>query len=161
MLFDRDIARGGTTRNIESPEQLRSLCAAIHSLPSRPLIFVDQEGGLVRRLKPERGFRDLPSPAEVAGLGDVEARDVVTASFAEMKELGIDFNLAPVVDLNVNPQNPNIGALRRSFSADSEEVRRCVAIYDDAARRVGLGLCLKHFQDLEGRRRTATLRKQT
>lgn len=150
VLFDRDIAQGGITRNIESPEQLKALCAAIHSLPSRPLIFVDQEGGLVRRLRPERGFRDLPSPAHVAGLGETEAREVVTASFAEMRTLGIDFNLAPVVDLNTNPRNPNIGLVHRSFSADPDEVRRCVAIFDDAARRVGLGLCLKHYPGLGG-----------
>lgn len=134
MLFDRDIALGGITRNIESPEQLRSLCAALHRLPSRSLIFIDQEGGSVRRLKPERGFRDLPSQADVAGLETAHARDMVTSSFAEMKALGIDFNLAPVVDLNINPTNPNIGLLRRSFSAHPDDVRRRVAIYDEAAR---------------------------
>ena len=150
VLFDRDMAHGGITRNIESPGQLKALCTAIHGLPSRPLIFVDQEGGLVRRLKPERGFKDLPSPAHMAGLQETEARDLVTASFAEMRALGIDFNLAPVADLNINPWNPNIGLQHRSFSADPNEVRRCVGIFSDAARPVGLGLCLKHYPGLGG-----------
>jgi len=149
VLFDRDLASGGT-RNIEAPEQLRSLCAAIHRLPSRPLIFVDQEGGLVRRLRPERGFEDLPSAADIACLEEEKARAVVTASFVEMKNLGIDFNLAPVIDLNVNPLNPNIGRVHRSFSADPGEVRRCAGIFSDAARLAGLGLCLKHYPGLGG-----------
>ena len=55
ILFDRDVARGGP-RNIEGPEQVRALCAEIHALDSRPLVFIDQEGGKVRRLKPAAGF---------------------------------------------------------------------------------------------------------
>lgn len=150
ILFDRDLERKGELRNIESPEQVRALCAEIHALPSRPLVFIDQEGGRVTRLKPERGFAALPSAAAIARLDETKARDLITASFAEMAALGIDFDLAPVVDLDSNPDNPNIGALERAFSADPNEVRRCVELYADAAERVGLGLCLKHFPGLGG-----------
>ncbi|RPI55598.1 MAG: glycoside hydrolase family 3 protein [Acidobacteria bacterium] len=150
VLFDRDLHGDTKVRNIESPDQLRSLCDALHRLPSRPLIFVDQEGGVVRRLKPAHGFRHLPSHAELAGLANADALAVVGASFYEMKALGIDFNLAPVVDLNVNPENPNIGRVGRSFSADPNEVRRCAAIMVTAAQQVGLRLCLKHFPGLGG-----------
>jgi len=149
ILFDRDVERGGP-RNIESPDQVRALCAEIHALASRPLVFVDQEGGKVRRLKPAAGFRELPTAAEFARLPTEDAQRIASESFAEMKQLGIDFDLAPVVDLNTNPQNPNIGALGRSFSADPAEVRRCVRILSDAARAVGLGLCLKHYPGLGG-----------
>jgi beta-N-acetylhexosaminidase len=86
----------------------------------------------------------------MARLEEGEAREVVNASFAEMRTLGIDFNLAPVVDLNLNSRNPNIGVLERSFSADPNEVRRCVAIFNSASRRVGLGLCLKHYPGIGG-----------
>ena len=48
-------------------------------------------------------------------------RRLTTESFSEMKRLGIDFNLAPVIDLDTNPHNPNIGAMGRSFSADPSE----------------------------------------
>jgi len=150
VLFDRDLLNGARPSNIESPVQLTSLCRAIHALPSRPLVFIDQEGGLVRRLQPERGFRELPSAEALARLPHAEARAVVAASVEEMKGLGIDFDLAPVVDLNSNPENPNIGRVGRSFSADPNEVRRCVALFDEAARRVGLGLCLKHYPGLGG-----------
>jgi len=148
ILFDRDLEQPAALRNVESPEQVRALCAAIHALPSQPLVFVDQEGGRVRRLKPERGFCELPSAKALARLGDAEARRMVDQSFRELATLGIDFNLAPVVDLDTNPDNPNIGALERSFSADPTTVRRCVAILDAAARDAGLGLCLKHYPGL-------------
>jgi beta-N-acetylhexosaminidase len=149
ILFDRDVHRGGS-RNIEGPDQVRALCAEVHALASSPLVFIDQEGGKVRRLKPAAGFRELPSAADYARLPDAEARRLARESFAEMKALGIDFNLAPVADLDTNPANPNIGALGRSFSADPAQVRRCVQLQDEAARAVGLGLCLKHYPGLGG-----------
>lgn len=150
LLFDRDVQTGAPLRNVESPEQVRALCAEAHALPSRPLVCVDQEGGRVRRLKPARGFAELPSARAFAQLPGHEARAFAEASCVEMKSLGIDFDLAPVADLDTNPANPNIGALERSFSADPAEVRRCVAIWDDAARRARLGLCLKHYPGLGG-----------
>jgi len=149
ILFDRDVARGGP-RNIEGPQQVRALCEEIHALGSRPLVFIDQEGGKVRRLKPSAGFRDLPSAADFALLPADEARQIATGSFSEMKRLGIDFDLAPVVDLNTNPSNPNIGAIGRSFSADPAEVRRCALLQGEVAKAVGLGLCLKHYPGLGG-----------
>ena len=149
ILFDRDVERGGP-RNIESPDQVRALCGEVHALASRPLVFIDQEGGKVRRLKPAAGFRELPSAADFARLSHAEAQQIAAASFAEMKQLGIDYDLAPVVDLNTNPSNPNIGALGRSFSDDPSEVRGCVRILSGAAQAVGLGLCLKHYPGLGG-----------
>lgn len=149
-LFDRDLTSRSPLRNVESPVQLRELCREIHDLPSRPLVFVDQEGGLVRRLKPARGFCELPSHKDLAALDPREARSIVETSFAEMKSLGIDFDLAPVIDLDFNPDNPNIGAIGRSFSVEPAEVGRCAVLMADVARRVGLGLCVKHYPGLGG-----------
>jgi len=151
ILFDRDVQLGGV-RNVESPAQVRALCAEVHALPSRPLVFVDQEGGKVRRLKPAAGFAELPSARAFAALPDAEARRIAAASCAEMKALGIDYDLAPVVDLDSNPENPNIGKIERAFSADAAEVRRCAQIFGAAARAAGLGLCVKHFPGLGGAR---------
>jgi beta-N-acetylhexosaminidase len=151
ILFDRDVQQGGL-RNVESPAQLRALCAEVHALPGRPLVFVDQEGGKVRRLKAAAGFRELPSAKAFAGLPEAEARRVAAASCAEMKALGIDYDLAPVVDLDTNPDNPNIGRIERAYSADAAEVRRCARLLGEAARAVGLGLCVKHYPGLGGAR---------
>ena len=150
ILFDRDLERKSDLRNIESPEQVRSLCAQTHALASHPLVFIDQEGGLVRRLKPERGFAELPSAKVLATLDPSDARTRVAGSFAEMASLGIDFDLAPVIDLDTNPDNPNIGAIERALSADPSEVERCVRLYAEEAARVGLSLCLKHYPGLGG-----------
>jgi beta-N-acetylhexosaminidase len=149
ILFDRDVARGGP-RNIESPDQVRALCAEVHALASHPLVFIDQEGGKVRRLKPAAGFKELPSARDFAHLAPDEAHRLARESFSEMKQLGIDFDLAPVVDLDTNPDNPNIGAIARSFSADPSEVWRCALLQGEVAREVGLGLCLKHYPGLGG-----------
>jgi beta-N-acetylhexosaminidase len=150
ILFDTDVERGRAERNIIDPDQLRGLCAEIHSLPSRPLVFIDQEGGKVRRLKTERGFAPLPSAEEFNRLPASTRVELARASFGEMAEIGIDFNLAPVIDLNTNPANPGIGALGRSFSNDPQEVRTNVALLTGVAREVGLQLCLKHFPGLGG-----------
>lgn len=151
ILFDRDVQLGGV-RNVESPAQLRALCAEIHALPGRPLVFVDQEGGRVRRLKAAAGFRELPSARAFAALPPAEAQRLARESCAEMRALGIDFDLAPVVDLDTNPDNPNIGKLERAYSADPREVRRCARLLGDAARAAGLGLCVKHYPGLGGAR---------
>jgi beta-N-acetylhexosaminidase len=55
-----------------------------------------------------------------------------------------------VLDLDLNPENPNIGALGRAFSADPAEVARCARLLGDAARAAGLGLCAKHWPGLGG-----------
>ena len=51
ILFDYSCQTRKYDNNIESPEQVRALCAEIAALPSAPMVFIDQEGGLVRRLK--------------------------------------------------------------------------------------------------------------
>jgi beta-N-acetylhexosaminidase len=57
-----------------------------------------------------------------------------------------------VVDLNINPSNPDIGAHQRSYSADPAVVRACVETVNAAAKEVNLGLCLKHYPGLGGAR---------
>lgn len=56
ILFDYSCRTRQYDNNIDAPEQVRSLCEEISSLPSSPMLFIDQEGGLVRRLKDTRGF---------------------------------------------------------------------------------------------------------
>ncbi|MEM7410980.1 MAG: glycoside hydrolase family 3 N-terminal domain-containing protein [Myxococcota bacterium] len=148
LLFDRDMTRDGGPRNVASKDQVTALCAAVHALPSRPLVCVDQEGGLVRRLKPDHGFVDLPSAKALSALPELEARAALAASLGEMHDVGIDLDLAPVIDLDLNPANPNIGAVERSFSPDPLEVVRGARLWFEAARAVGLQLCLKHYPGL-------------
>ncbi len=150
ILFDYDWHTRTYDRNIRSPSQVAELCAELADLPSPPLIYVDQEGGRVRRLKDKLGFAPLPSAQEFATLPRAQARALVRASYAELARLGIHFNLAPVVDLNFNPDNPDIGAHGRAFSDIPEVVRANALLINQAAREFGLGLCLKHFPGIGG-----------
>ena len=76
ILFDYDVPTRTRGRNIESPEQVAALCAEVHALPSRPLVFIDQEGGRVRRLATELGFAPLPSARTFASLPLAERRRI-------------------------------------------------------------------------------------
>ena len=150
ILFDYDVPTRTRGRNVESPEQVAALCAEVHALPSRPLVFVDQEGGQVRRLKEALGFAPLPSARQFAQLGLAERRRLAEASFSEQRALGIDFDLAPVIDADTNPDNPNIGKIERAFSDDLDVIENNARLLGDAARSCGLQLCVKHYPGLGG-----------
>src|SRR4029078_7316279 len=117
---------------------------------SAPMVFIDQEGGLVRRLKESRGFAPLPSAREFNRLASDEKREILTAGFAEMRRLGIHYDFAPVIDVDYNPDNPNIGRIKRSYSADMAEVEANALLASEVARVQRIGLCLKHFPGIGG-----------
>jgi beta-N-acetylhexosaminidase len=150
ILFDYDCLEKKFERNVFSPAQVARLCQELHALPPHPLIFIDQEGGKVRRLKEERGFAPLPSARQFARLTVAKRLEALRASYAEMRALGIDVNLAPVVDLDVNPDSPDVGSAQRSYSADPAVVEECVDTLAKVAQSVGLKLCLKHFPGTGG-----------
>ncbi|MGJ0507769.1 MAG: glycoside hydrolase family 3 N-terminal domain-containing protein [Methylocystis sp.] len=150
ILFDYDCIDQKYERNVYSPAQLEKLCESLHSLPSRPLVFIDQEGGKVRRLKEERGFIPLPSAHRFGLLTASERRAVLRASYTQMRQIGIDVNLSPVVDLDVNPKSPDVGAVQRSYSSDPKVVAACVEALAEVAGSVSLKLCLKHFPGTGG-----------
>ena len=150
ILFDYSCRTREYDNNIESPEQVQRLCREIAALPSGPMVFIDQEGGLVRRLKESRGFAPLPSAKEFNHLARDRKRAILTASFAEMRRLGIHYDFAPVIDVDYNPENPNIGRIKRSFSADIVEVEANALLASEVARAQRIGLCLKHFPGIGG-----------
>jgi beta-N-acetylhexosaminidase len=150
ILFDYSCQTRQYDNNIESPEQVRDLCAEISALPSAPMVFIDQEGGLVRRLKESRGFVPLPSAKEFNHLAPDQKRAILAASFAEMRRLGIHYDFAPVIDVDYNPDNPNIGRIKRSYSADIAEVEANALLASEVAQAQRIGLCLKHFPGIGG-----------
>jgi beta-N-acetylhexosaminidase len=150
ILFDYSVRTRQYDNNIESPGQLRALCAEIARLPSSPLLFIDQEGGLVRRLKDTRGFAPLPSAKDFNLLPPKEKRAILAASLHELRSLGIRYNFAPAIDVDYNPDNPNIGRIKRSYSADIGEVEANALLMSEVAREARIGLCLKHFPGIGG-----------
>ncbi len=147
ILFDQLLARGEKENNIINPSQVRELSTSLQQFSSSPLLIaVDQEGGRVRRLKPERGFPATESAAELGEKDDPVRTALHAAATAQtLAELGININFAPVVDLNVFPENPVIGKLERSFSAVSDTVIRHAAIWINEHKKRNILSCLKHF----------------
>lgn len=150
ILFDYNCQTKSYENNVQDPEQVARLCEEIHALPSKPLLFVDQEGGKVRRLKESKNFAPLPSHKNFPSLPVQDREQLVSGSLTEQRRLGFHFDLAPVIDLDYNPKNPDIGAVERSFSADPRVVREQFDIWNEAAQRARIGLCLKHFPGLGG-----------
>ncbi len=146
VLFDYDTA-AGTPRNIQSPQQLQALTSSLQSLDSRKLfIAVDEEGGQVARLSPANGY---PATQSAAALGKIDdpsvTYDAGAAIARTLASAGINLNFAPVVDLNVNPDNPIIGHFDRSFSADPDVVTRNAEAFIRAHHDNGVLTTLKHF----------------
>lgn len=146
ILFDRDQLTGGH-RNVLSAAQVRALTDDIRAAAGRRRVIVstDQEGGLVTRLGPAFGFPPLASEGDVGKDTTAAARTWAGTMASTLAAAGIDLNYAPVVDLDVNPLNPAIGALDRSFSADPAVVVRDATIEIDALRAAGVRSTLKHF----------------
>ena len=147
VLFDVDVATKTDKRNISSPAQVRELTRTLQKAASMPLfIAVDQEGGRVSRLKSKYGFPSSVSQQYLGGLDNPDstrAHALQTAS--TLYQSGINLNFAPVVDVNVNPSNPVIGKLERSFSSDPEVVTRNAVIVTEAFHERGILSSIKHF----------------
>ena len=148
ILFDRDEVVG--VRNVASPDQVASLIDSLRSFaPDRELIVaIDQEGGKVTRLSPKYGFRSVASEAAIGGAGDTKVQAWAEGIAGTLAGVGVNLNFTPVVDLNVNPTNPAIGALDRAFSADPAVVSRDAEIETTAHRDRDIKTALKHFPGL-------------
>ena len=149
ILFAQDEPTGNL-RNVQSPAQVAALIDELRALaPDRQLIVaIDQEGGLVTRLSPEHGFPPVLSQAAVGEDGRDAVRAWADGLATTLGSVGVNLNLAPVVDVDVNPDNPAIGALGRAFSADPSVVARDAAIEIRAHHRRGVRTALKHFPGL-------------
>jgi beta-N-acetylhexosaminidase len=133
-------------KNILSREQLRALTSALKRHSRTPLLIsVDQEGGIVSRLGPAAGY---PERLSLKALGEkndpTETAKEAEEMAQDLRESGINLNLAPVVDLNLNPESL-IAKLGRSFGADPDLVYRHARVFIQAHRRKGVLATLKHF----------------
>jgi len=130
-------------KNITSPTQLKSLTTKLHSYSQEDLLIaVDQEGGKVQRLSPQNGFKQYSSASDIAQNKEVAQYTNMAKALAQM---GINFNLAPVVDLALNPQNRVIAGLKRSFGIDSKKVTTYAKAFIRAMNAQGILTSIKHF----------------
>ena len=147
ILFDYDMPTRTPYRNIESPEQVRRLISDLQNLSEVPLFMaVDQEGGRVARLKTDRGFASHVSAEYLGNLNNSDSTRYYAANMAvQLNDLGFNVNFAPVVDLNTNPENPVIGQLDRSFSANADLVTEHAGIFLEEFTAKNILGVLKHF----------------
>lgn len=134
-------------RNVRSLADVLAMNAAFLAahpdLP--PLIALDQEGGFINRLSDAVGFAQIPS-AQVMGQGTVYAARLIYADLAQrLSALGFNVNFGPVVDLNLNPENPIIARYERAFGVDPVQVAAFGAAFVEGHRAAGVLTALKHF----------------
>jgi beta-N-acetylhexosaminidase len=130
-------------RNLRDASQVEVLSGKLQQASVDPLfIAIDQEGGMVVRL--EEGVTVMPG-AMAQGAADNEdlTREAARWSGAELREIGINMNFAPCLDVNNNPHNPVIGV--RSYGEDPAHVARLGMAAIRGYREGGVSAVAKHF----------------
>ncbi|MEM6722414.1 MAG: glycoside hydrolase family 3 protein [Bacteroidota bacterium] len=147
IIYEYDVPLKTRPRNISSPEQIKALCTQLQNLrPETLLIGIDEEGGKVTRLKERYGFQTIPSAADLGALDQLDStQHYAKVNAQKLQTVGVNVNFAPVVDLNVNPESPAIGAIDRSFGASPQLVGKHMKAYLEGQQSVGVVGCIKHF----------------
>jgi beta-N-acetylhexosaminidase len=108
-----------------------------------PLIAIDQEGGIVKRLQSAPPFRSAP---QIGATGSARvARSEGLATGRSLSRLGIDVDFAPVVDV---PASSSSFIASRSFSRNPSRVARLGGAFAGGLQSVGVGATFKHFPGL-------------
>ena len=138
-------------RNIDSPGQVKrlskDLCQACKDNGLRPpLIAIDQEGGSVARLPPP--FSQFPDARVLAGSGEPEKAlmDYARICAAELRSIGVNYNLAPVLD--VCETGRDYFMERRSLGGNAKNVARLGSLVIREMQAKGIAACAKHFPGL-------------
>jgi beta-N-acetylhexosaminidase len=129
-------------KNLGSEDEIRQLTADLREVMGPlGLIGIDQEGGSVIRAT---SVPQAPAAMALGAIGDEALAEEVGAAVARsLRHLGINWNFAPVLDVNNNPANPVIG--ERSFGEDPERVIRLARAWMRGSLREGVACCVKHF----------------
>lgn len=156
ILFDYNYLAKKYDKNIESPTQVKQLNSDLqyftkqssirHHRPRLPLLIsVDYEGGKINRLAEKYGFPATKSAASVGKSSLEEAASMAAMMTQTIKDAGFNLNFAPVLDVNINPDNPVIGKKDRSFSSDATTVARYASVYSRQFLRQNIQCAYKHF----------------
>lgn len=148
----RDLGVGGVIlyrRNVRGARELAALTSQLQDMACRSkagiglFVAIDQEGGTAVQLW-ESEVATPPGAMAIGAAGSEElAYRVARASGTDLRALGINMNLAPVLDVNSDVLNPVIGV--RSFGADPHLVARLGAAAIRGFRDAGILCCGKHF----------------
>jgi beta-N-acetylhexosaminidase len=143
------------TRNYASREQLAALVTEIHGVRQPALLVaVDHEGGRVQRFR--EGFQRLPPLRSLGRLHEQDERAALDAAAAfgwlaaaELRAVGVDLGLAPVVDRDLGFADV-IGD--RAFHGDAQVVAALARSFAKGAKRAGMAVTAKHFPTHAGAR---------
>src|SRR5215510_3882064 len=133
-------------RNVAGPEQLRSLLDSVRAVvPTPPLCGIDQEGGLVDRLR--RIFTPMPAARTIRQHGDLaSARALGRITGEVLRMLGFNINFAPVMSIMTDDRDLlSNGLYSRSYGRSPGEVLGYTTVYMRGLQGAGLIGCLKHF----------------
>ncbi len=133
-------------RNVAGPQQLRDLLDGVRELlPVAPLLGVDQEGGLVDRLR--KIFTPMPSARTIREHGDLSgARSLGRITGEVLRLLGFNMNFAPVMSIMTEERDLlSNGLYSRSFGRSPGEVLGYTTVYLRGLQETGMIGCLKHF----------------
>jgi beta-N-acetylhexosaminidase len=132
------------SRNLVDMEQIAQLTNSLQELtPDLPLLIaIDQEGGRVSRLPQD--FTIFPSSSTVATCQSPDvAYAVAEITAKELRAVGINMNMAPVLDVNSNPDNTIIGD--RAYGNDPSQVCIFGTATMQGLKNNGIIPCGKHF----------------
>ena len=129
-------------KNFGSEAEVTALTRELREVMGpRALIALDQEGGSVIR---STFLPQAPSAMALGAAGDEALATEVGAAVARgLRSFGINWNFAPVLDVNNNPANPVIA--ERSFGEDPQTVTRLARAWMQGSLAEGVACCVKHF----------------
>ena len=133
-------------RNVAGPEQLRGLTDGVREVVRTPsLIGIDQEGGLVDRLR--KIFTPMPSARTIRQHGDLAAARTLGRVTGEvLRMLGFSLNFAPVMSIMTDDRDLlSNGLYSRSYGRSPGEVLGYSTVYMRGLQGTGMLGCLKHF----------------
>lgn len=141
VLFEKNISA------TNSRATLAKLIADLQANAAIPLfVSIDEEGGLVHRLKEKYGFVGMPSASYLGKLNNPDSTLFYNRRLAaELKELGFNCNYAPTLDMAVNPENTVIVKRQRAFSSDPDVVGQNAMLCIKAHHENNVKTILKHF----------------
>ena len=148
ILFDFNPVNKNRAKNIANKNQLSKLTKELQACSSegKLLIAVDQEGGKVQRLKSKYGFYGkFPKASDVVKMDENQIKSTYTKMSKELQSVGINYDLAPVVDLDINKQNHVIHGLGRSYGKDPKMVSKYASVFIEAMHSHGVLTSIKHF----------------
>ena len=131
--------------NIANFEETKKLLTGIKQASDIPIIVsTDQEGGRVQRLDERVGFEKYPPMSEIGKTKNSElAFEIGKKMGQELKSIGVNMDMAPILDIFSNPQNKVIAD--RSFGSDSKTVNEMAFPFANGLKEAGIIPVGKHF----------------